>query len=418
MKILWAGSDFLHPANKGGHIRTLETLTRLHRRHEIHYAALDLAQQVGGVERSSEYCTKAYPIAHSAPERSTLTSWLQLAAGLFSPLPLTVSRYQSDTMRGQIDALYRQERFDVMVCDFLRTAVNISDLGNSVLFQHNVEALIWKRHAEHAPSPLHRRYFESQYERMARYEGQVCRAVKSIIAVSCTDARTMQALYGVKQVAAVSTGVDLSYFDPPDNAERNADLVFLGSMDWMPNIDGIQWFVEQVMPLMRCRRPDCSLVIAGRHPPRSILRLAAQYPGIKVTGTVADIRPYLWASAVSIVPLRIGGGTRLKIYEAMAAKIPVVSTTIGAEGLDVRHGEDIFLADSARDFAECCLTLLDDAAARRRLVATAWEKVSTCYSWDVVAREFEALLVSASCGHGSATSSDRHDFLPGSLRGV
>jgi len=354
--------------------------------------ALDLADQAGGVERSLEYCTKAYPIPHSAPDRSTSAFWLQLAAGLFSPLPLTVSRYRSDAMRSQIDALHREQRFDVIVCDFLRTAINMSDLSNCVLFQHNVEALIWKRHAEHAPSPLHRRYFDSQYERMARYEGQVCRTVKSIVAVSHADAQTMQSLYGVRQVAAVPTGVDLAYFDPPDGVERTADLVFLGSMDWMPNIDGMQWFVEKVLPLIRCRRPDCSLVIAGRLPPRSILKLAGQYARIKVTGTVPDIRPYLWSSAVSIVPLRVGGGTRLKIYEAMAAKIPVVSTTLGAEGLDVRHGEDILLADSARDFAECCLTLLDDPAARRHLIATAREKVSTCYSWDVVARKFEALL--------------------------
>jgi glycosyltransferase involved in cell wall biosynthesis len=110
---------------------------------------------------------------------------------------------------------------------------------------------------------------------------------------------------------------------------------------------------------------------------------------------VPDVRPYLWGSTVCIVPLRIGGGTRLKIYEAMAAKIPVVSTTLGAEGLDVRHGEDIFLADSARDFAECCLTLLADPDERVRLAATAREKVATCYSWDVVARKFEALLVSS-----------------------
>ena len=162
MKILWVKSDFLHPTTTGGHIRTLQTLQRLHRRHEIHYVALDLAQQPGGVERSSEYCAQAYPVPHSAPGRSTSAFWWQLGAGLFSPLPLTVSRYRSDTMRRRIDALNRKERIDVVVCDFLRTAINISDLGNCVLFQHNVEALIWKQYAEHAPSSLHRRYFYSQ----------------------------------------------------------------------------------------------------------------------------------------------------------------------------------------------------------------------------------------------------------------
>jgi glycosyltransferase involved in cell wall biosynthesis len=130
----------------------------------------------------------------------------------------------------------------------------------------------------------------------------------------------------------------------------------------------------------------------GRNPTAEILRLAEADVRVHVTGTVPDVRPYLWESTVSIVPLRIGGGTRLKIYEAMAAKVPVVSTTVGAEGLDVRDGENIALADSAEAFVDRCLALLECAEARRKQSQAAWEMVSACYSWEAVARKFEQFL--------------------------
>jgi polysaccharide biosynthesis protein PslH len=392
MKILWVKSDFLHPTTKGGHIRTLETLKRLHQRNEIHYVALDLPEQRGGVERSSEYCTKAYPIPHTVPPPNTAGYYGQAFAGLFSSMPVSVKRYQSDGMRRQLETLHRSEKFDAIVCDFLFPAVNIQNLSSCVLFQHNVEAMIWKRHSETQESSLRRTYFRGQYDRMLRYEREVCRAVKSIIAVSDIDASAMREKYGVSRIAAVPTGVDIDYFAPEGRPAPATDLVFVGSMDWMPNIDGVQWFVNEILPLIRKKRPECSLAIVGRTPDPRIQQLAQNDNRIRVTGTVPDVRPYLWGSAVSIVPLRIGGGTRLKIYEAMGAKIPVVSTTIGAEGLDVRNGENIHIADSPVEFADYCLTLLSDDDARRRMADNAFDMISSRYSWEVVSREFEKLL--------------------------
>jgi len=392
MKILWVKSDFLHPTTKGGHIRTLETLKQLHQRHEVHYVALDLAEQPGGVARSGEYCAKAYPIPHSAPARGSAKFWLQAGASLFSPLPLSVSRYRSRAMASQIAALIQAQKFDRIVCDFLFPAPNMPDLGQCTLFQHNVEALIWKRQAEHAGDPLRRAYFRSQYRRMLAYEGEVCRKVRNIIAVSESDAETMRSLYGVSRVAAVPTGVDVDYFRSCGEQPCTADLVFVGSMDWMPNIDAVLWFAAEILPLIRAKRPDATLAIVGRRPSPEVARLPEKDPRILVTGTIDDTRPYLWGSSVAIVPLRIGGGTRLKIYEAMAAGIPVVSTTIGAEGLDYRDGVDICIADTPADLASQCLALLDDTGARRRIAAAAFQKVSSRYSWDGVSRKFEELL--------------------------
>jgi polysaccharide biosynthesis protein PslH len=391
MKLLWVKTDFLHPTTRGGQIRTLETLRRLHRWHEVHYVAFDDPSQPEGLARSCEYCTKAYPVSHRVPDKTSAAFALQLAEGLFSRIPVAVSRYRSSAMRRRVEELMRRERFDAVVCDFLFPSPNFAHLEECVLFQHNVEAIIWKRYVEHN-SGLKKLYFRLQAKRMAAYEGEVCRAVRSVVAVSEADAEAMRRDYGVERVCAAPTGVDLDYFARPEAGEKLADMVFLGSMDWMPNIDGVTWFAREVLPLIHARKPEYTLAIAGRRPAAEVSRLAARDRRIRVTGTVSDVRPWLFGSSVSIVPLRIGGGTRLKIYESMAAGTPVVSTALGAEGLEVSDNNNLYIADSPHDFADRCLRLLTDAGDRERLARAAWEMVAKRHSWDVVARGMERLL--------------------------
>jgi glycosyltransferase involved in cell wall biosynthesis len=391
-KILWVKSDFLHPTTRGGQIRTLEILRQVHRRHEVHYVAFDDLSSPQGLSRSSEYCSFAYPLRHSVPDKASLTFASQLITGLFSPLPVVVSRYRSAAMREQVRKLTAQHSFDAIVCDFLFPAINLPDLARATLFQHNVEATIWERHSSNASTFAHRLYFGLQARRMLAYEGRVCALVGAVVAVSPNDAQTMRRLYRVSRVCTVPTGVDLDFFAPPPAAPRIADLVFLGSMDWMPNIDGVCWFVRDILPRIRRRRRDCSVAIVGRRPAAAVRRLADRDPAIRVTGTVDDVRPWLWGSRLSIVPLLVGGGTRLKIFEAHAARIPVVSTSVGAEGLDLKHGVHLLIADEPEAFADACLSLLDDDDARRRLADAAWNLVSSSFSWETVSKVFEGCL--------------------------
>jgi glycosyltransferase involved in cell wall biosynthesis len=392
MKILWVKSDFLHPTNRGGQIRTLEMLRRLHSRHEVHYVAFDNSRQPEGLRRANEYCSYAYPVAHEVPPHASLAFVKQSAQNLFSSMPLALSRYVSVAMRKQIDDLIRRHQFDSIVCDFIFPAPNFSTLNDCVLFQHNVETVIWRRHAEHAGDPLRRWFFRLQASRMFNWEQRICAEAARVIAVSPGDAEMFEQLFGVKKVPYVATGVDTDYFRRPERSEHVADLVFIGSMDWMPSIDAMKFFAGDVLPLIRKRRPGCTLAIVGRSPSAATLALAELDRGIRVTGTVPDVRPYLWGSTVSIVPIRIGGGTRLKIYEAMAAGVPVVSTTVGAEGLDVSKGDNIRLADTPESFAAACLDLMDNAAERERQAATALELVQTKYSWDQITLQFEGML--------------------------
>jgi glycosyltransferase involved in cell wall biosynthesis len=397
MKVLWVNTNFLHPTTKGGQIRTLEMLRHLHRRHEIHYVANANPAQPEGPARAPEYSAKAYPFPYRIPKKPSPGFLWQLAARIFSPTPLAVSRFHPPGMAAFLEKLIARERFDRAVVDHLAPTTYFPDLPHAVFFQHNVETVIWRRHVEHASDPVRRWYFQLQARRMFAFERRVSLAAGHIVAVSAADAAQMRQLFGVTRVSEIPTGVNLDYFQPPASPAaatqaQAADLVFVGSMDWLPNVDGIIYFVREILPLIRCLRPDCSLAIVGRTPPPSITQLAREDSRILVTGTVPDIRPYLWNGVVSIVPLRIGGGTRLKIYEAMAARIPVVSTTIGAGGLTVHPPEDSRIADAPGDFADRCLELLSDIAERRRIATAAWEMVNAKFSWERVSRCFEEIL--------------------------
>jgi glycosyltransferase involved in cell wall biosynthesis len=399
MKTLWVNSNFMHPTTKGGQIRTFEMLRHLHRRHEIHYVAIENPAQPEGPARAHEYSHKAYPFPFRIPSKTSPAFYAQLAKGLLSPTPVAVERFHPPGMRAFLSELIAREKFECAVVDHLAPTAYFPDLPNAIFFQHNVETVIWRRHVEHAASPLRRWYFQQQADRMYRFERRVSRESGHIVAVSRTDADEMRRLFDVTRVSEIPTGVNIEYFLPPDPApasQPGADLVFIGSMDWLPNVDGVLYFVREILPLIRRQRPETTLAIVGRTPPPEVAQLAAPDPAgdprIQVTGTVPDIRPYLWASAVSIVPLRIGGGTRLKIYEAMAAKIPVVSTTIGAEGLTINPPRDILLADSPAAFAARCLELLADPPLRTQISTAAWNMVNGNFSWDHVSRCFEEIM--------------------------
>ncbi len=399
MKILWFSPRFLHPTNTGGQIRTLGILRELHARHEIHYVGFEDPSSPEGLERSREYCTRAYPTRHRAPAKGSIGFLAQAAGSLFWKMPLAIGRFYSPEAAALLARILREQTFDRVVCDFLVPSPHFPNLEGCILFQHNVETAIWQRYEQNAADPFRRLYFRLQARRMQKYEGGVCRRVAHVLAVSERDACTMRDLFGITNISVVPTGVDVDFFACPEAQPRAADLIFAGSMDWPPNVDGVLDFVRNVLPLIRAGHPACSLLIAGRNPPREILALCERDSHIRVTGTVPDIRPHLWGAAVSIVPLRIGGGTRLKIYEAMAAGIPVVASSIGAEGLDVIDGENIAIADSPHEFSRRCLELLHDAEARRRLAEAGTRLVRTRFSWEQAARRFEQIL--ARTGGGS-----------------
>jgi glycosyltransferase involved in cell wall biosynthesis len=294
-------------------------------------------------------------------------------------------------MQSQIDKLTRANSYDVLICDFLAPAVNVprSLSCPAFLFQHNVEAMIWRRHYEVQTNPIKKAYLYGQWRKMRAFEAAACRRFDQVVAVSREDSELMQSQYGISAVDDVPTGVDTAFFRP-HGAERREphNLVFTGSMDWLPNEDAIRYFTEQIMPLVKQEIEDVTLTVVGRNPYPALIDLSKRDPSIMVTGRVADVRPYMERAAAYIVPLRIGGGTRLKIYEAMAMEKPIVSTTVGAEGLPVRDGVELLLADSPATFAAAVVRVLTDEVVAERLSDAAAKLVREQFGWDRVATRF------------------------------
>jgi polysaccharide biosynthesis protein PslH len=390
MHILWIKTELLHPVDKGGKIRTYQMLRALVKEHQVTYLCLDDGQAApDALDRTKEYATRTVVVPFAPPAKGSLGFFTALARNLCSRLPYAIARYESAALRARIAELAPDA--NLIVCDFLAPAINMPEslLSRTVLFQHNVEAVIWQRHASVPQNWLRRAYMQLQWRRMLNFEAATCRRFAHVVAVSEADAGAFRRDYGVAAVSDVPTGVDLNYFSPTPGIRRGTrELVFVGSMDWMPNEEGIRWFASEVFPLIQQQIADARLTIVGRSPSAGLRDAAAANRAIEVVGTVPDVRPYLERAALSVVPLRIGGGTRLKIYEAMALGVPIVSTTIGAEGLPVRDGEHLRLADSPQAQAATLIELLQRPDEARRLATNARRYVERHCSWEAVSAQF------------------------------
>jgi polysaccharide biosynthesis protein PslH len=396
MRILWLKTELLHPVDTGGRIRSFNILRELKRRHHITYlafcdedggSAVDLAR-----ERSGEYCHELITVPHRIHPKFTARFFGDLAQNLFSPVPLFVERFESDAMKQAIGQQLESGCYDLMVCDFLMPSINIPDTVShvpSLLFQHNVEAMIRRRQFEVETNPVKRAVFRSQWRKSEHFEGLSCRRFDQVVAVSREDAETLARDYDVDSVTDIPTGVDIDYFRSGRRERIKPNtIVFTGSMDWLPNDDAIQFFVESIMPRIRQSIPDATLTVVGRNPRPKLVQLGERDPSISITGRVDDIRPYVEQAAAYVVPLRIGGGTRLKIYEAMAMEKAVVSTSIGAEGLHVTDGKHLILADDPQSFADAVIRVLKNPSFANLIASNAAQMVREQFGWDKIAAAF------------------------------
>jgi sugar transferase (PEP-CTERM/EpsH1 system associated) len=392
MKILFVQKQILFPHDTGAKIRVLNILRHLATRHDITFLCnLRAGEEVHQAKmRALGLRLETVPV-HQSP-RGSLRFYRDLAQNLFSPYPFTISRNYDPALHARARALVAQEAYDLLICDTVAVARHTLDLDVPVriLFQHNVEAQILQRHAQMSRGWLRSRYMTLQWRRMRRFEGECGRYFNRVIAVSEQDRQTFRQQYGWGDVQAIDTAVDVDYFRPNGTPEQPDRIVFVGSLDWLPNQDGVAFFVHEVWPLIRRAKPQAVFQIVGRTPSRGVRRLQ-HVDGVEVVGTVPDVRPYLAGAAVVVVPLLVGGGTRIKIFEALAMGKALVSTTLGAEGLPVTSGQHLLLADTPADFAAAVLQLLNDGAYRAQLGQTGSRFVNAHYSTEVVARQFEQI---------------------------
>jgi glycosyltransferase involved in cell wall biosynthesis len=390
-RLLFVSPRFLFPMDQGGKIRTGNILRGL--LGGVFEVTLASPAPTGHVQYAADIaaaCDHFLWWPELAPSR------VRRVLALASRLPVAAATDRSPAG----SAVVRQalaERPDVVVVDFPHADVLMPARidAASVMFTHNVEAEIFERHVKRTGG-LWRLVWANQSRKMARLEQESLDRYDAVVAVSERDRDVLAKRYQLPVVEAIDTGVDLDFFamNPPEPAPDacGGTIVFTATMSWAANVDGIHFLLDEVFPILLRTRPNIRAVIIGRNPPAALVeKVAERALNVTLTGFVGDIRPYVAQANVYVIPLFVGSGTRIKAFEAMAMGRPVVSTTLGIEGLDVTDGENFVRADDAETFAGAILALMDDNAMRSRIALAARRLVESRFSWSRVARQFEAI---------------------------
>ena len=393
MKILWAKANKILPLHSGGDIRSYNLLRQLALRHEVMFLSYyDGPADADYKKTLQENLPGAVCISTRKNYGSAWRRGLDYLSRLPHKAPYAVSRFSSPLVASQLQRWYQEKAFDIAVCDFLDAAVNFPRELRfpTVLFQHNVESEIWRRHAISGSNSLKKMVYRLEFSKMRRYEEQMVQRFHHVIAVSEHDKRLMSAWTDADRISVVPTGVDTGQFCPgPNPAQKSALVLFVGAMDWEPNVEAVENFCREIWPGILAKVRGAHFRIVGRNPGSRVQSLACDT--VEVTGRVPSVVDHLREASVVVVPLRIGGGTRLKIYEAMAVGRAVVSTSVGAEGLDVHHDRDIVLSETPRDFSESVVALLTNTDRRIRLEQAA-VALAKGFSWPLLGSKFEEVL--------------------------
>jgi glycosyltransferase involved in cell wall biosynthesis len=394
MRVLWVKMGGLWPLNTGGRQRTFQMLSELARRHRVVLLTTHGPDDdPKGLTAALQHAEQVVSLPFRAPKQGSRAFIAAMVRSWFSALPVDLFKWRAGKAHRFVENVLAEGGTDVIVADFLTALPNIPVRPGTpvVFFAHNVEHQIWRRLRDVERRWWRRGLLSIEWRKMRAQEGHACRRATLTVAVSAEDRDRLAAQAPGATVVDVPTGVDVDYFRPIEGSEILGRLVFSGSMDWYPNEDGILYFVREILPRVRQERPDVTLTVVGRRP-SDHLRAVAERAGVTVTGTVPDVRPYLAEAALYVVPLRVGGGTRLKIFEALAMGIPVLSTGLGAEGLTVVDGQHLVLADGAEAFSRQVVALLNDSVRRRSLSLEGRRLVEEQYAWPKVTQVFEGHL--------------------------
>jgi glycosyltransferase involved in cell wall biosynthesis len=395
-KLVFVSPRFLFPTDSGGKIRTTQILRGLKGgRFEVELLMPSTAEEREQFRPEIEQACDMFR-TWRASRRTRVFSTIRRASYLLHRFPVSVASDNDARGRREVrDAIAQSP--DVIVFDFPHSAVlaPVELTGPSVLFTHNIEAEIFKRHVIVARNPLARAIWGDQYRKMLKFERQTLRRFTRVVAVSERDREFFANEFGIETSRAIPTGVDTEFFRYEAPAD-DKQVVFCGSMDWMANVDGIEFFHDKVWPEICGRVPGARMKVVGRTPPESLVRrIAAISPDWQFTGFVDDVRDHVAGAAAFVIPLRVGGGTRIKAFEAMAMGTPVVSTSIGIEGLPVEDGTHYLNADSQTEMAARVTELLQNPELRNRLSRSARELVESRFGFRNAAAVFEEICLEA-----------------------
>ena len=391
MRVAIVDEEFPYPVNSGKRIRTLNLVKRLAQTHDVRYIAhqnADDSELAEAIKHFAKIGIKTTQIPRKIQVKSGFQFYAKLGANLLSPLPYSVSSHTSQAMRREVERLDASGEIDLWHCEWTPYAELFRGLNTKplVIAAHNVESLIWQRYTESEANPIKRWYIKRQWRKFETFERWAFARATRTIMVSEPDAILARNRFGADNLDVVENGVDVQKYQSLLQERNPKEMIFLGSLDWRPNLDGLSVFLETVMPELAKRKPDLIFSIIGRKPPEWLIQRAESDPQIHLHADVPEVLPYLSRAGLMVVPLRVGGGSRLKIIEAAANGLPVVSTRVGAEGLEFQPAKDYFASESIETLAEPILKALDEPQLALQTAQHAKQLAEQQYDWDTLAQ--------------------------------
>lgn len=391
LNVAIVASELPYPPSAGNRIRTLNLSLRLARRHKITFFAHRNDEAEVASRFLREHGIESVLVDRVVPAKAGPLFYARLAVNLVSPLPYSVASHSSPELRQAVVSFARDHPIDLWQAEATALVDLLADLHGApgLIVAHNVESLIWKRYHDTEPNPVKKWYIKQQWRKFERFERRAFARAAGVIAVSKEDSHRIQDQFGGRRVKVVDNGIDRTYFEAVQPDPDPRQVLFLGSLDWRPNLDAVDLLLDRIFPAVRAEEPAARLLVVGRKPAESLLRRVAGTDGVELHANVPDVRPFLASSGVMVVPLRIGGGSRLKILEAMAAGLPVISTRVGAEGLELVPGRDYVAADDPETMVRELTACIRDPGPAREAAERCRAFVLQRYDWDALASKLE-----------------------------
>jgi sugar transferase (PEP-CTERM/EpsH1 system associated) len=387
LEVLLIGAYCPYPPRSGWARRTYQLLRQLAARHHVTLLCYADPDEAAEIERLRDELDVEVVVREAPP---LLKRRLAQVGSVLSPVPSICSDAQSRAMQRAIDELCARRRFDVIQLEStLVWGFTFPPDALLVLDEHNVDFEVYDRMRVRARSPVRRAFYRWEQLRFRRYEVRAWRDAAGCALTSDREREMVHRLAPGTPAATVPNGVDVDYFSPDPVEVETDTLVFNGVLDYHPNLDAVEFLVQEILPRVRARRPQARVKLVGRGDLAALERF--RVPGVEVTGEVPDIRPHLQRAAVIVVPIRMGSGTRFKVVEGLAMAKPMVSTTVGCEGIDVRDGEHLLVADTPDALAAAIVRLLEDPALGAQLGEAGRRLVEDKYSWDFAGQRLDEL---------------------------
>lgn len=398
-----------YPPTNGYTIRVWEVLRALKAEGcELHLVTFGNEAQIA-LHRDNllSVCSSVEIVPGEVASLTSSRNYARRVANLVSGLPYGAARFRSSRMKQIVEDRLRGQELDAVMCEEPYLIVNLPSKLKVplILDSQNVEHVLMERYADNEPNVLRRAYARLEARRLHRLEHRAWERSNLVLACSGHDGRVVTSICPAASVRVAPNIVDASQYEPSADSD-GLTVLYSGGMDWYPNRDAVEFFASAILPRLRLLSPGAKLVVAGRGPSPKFRRRLAGIADMEFRGSVPDMRIEIAKAAVCVVPLRIGSGTRLKILEAAAMAKPIVSTRIGAEGLEFTPGEELLLADEPAEFAEAVSTLLKDKELRKSMGLAARRRIEGQYSVESLRAALRDALSTLTVNKNQASQGD------------